>query len=162
MSKLDVHNKSENENGRGQQYVTIRLSGQLFGIPIDKVQDVFMPENFTFVPLAHQKIAGVLNLRGRILTAIDLSKVFNVTAVNEVNSDRPAVSVLYANESYVFLTDIIGEVLTLNDEQLEPNPVNLNDDWAKVSIGTYRLKTELLVILDIDVLIGELLNQDAA
>ncbi len=146
----------------GQQYVTIRLGGQLFGLQIDRVQDVFMPENFTFVPLTNQKIAGVLNLRGKILTAIDLSKVFDVSAVNETNSQRPAVSVIHGTESYVFLTDIIGEVVTLNEELLEPNPVNLNSDWAKASIGTYRLENELLVILDIDVLIEDLLSQDAA
>jgi len=150
------------KNNRGQQYVTIRLAGQLFGLQIDRVQDVFMPDNFTFVPLANQKIAGVLNLRGRILTAIDLSHVFNVSAVNETNSERPAVSVIYGNESYVLLTDIIGEVLTLNEENLEPNPVNLDKEWTKVSIGTYRLESELLVILDIDVLIEELLNLKAA
>ncbi len=154
--------KDNFKNNNAQQYVTIRLGGQLFGLPIDRVQDVFMPENFTFVPLAHQKIAGVLNLRGRILTAIDLSKVFDVGAVNDTNSERPAVNVIYGNESYVFLIDIIGEVVTLNNDQLEANPVNLNSEWAKTCVGTYRLENELLVILDIDVLIDELLSKDAA
>lgn len=148
--------------GRGQQFVTIRLGGQLFGLPIGRVQDVFMPDNFTFVPLARSQIAGVLNLRGRILTAIDLSMVFNVTAVNETNAERPAVSVIYANESYGLLTDTIGEVVTLTDNDVEPNPVNLDAEWARVSVGTYRLETELLVILDVDTLIEGLLNRDAA
>lgn len=148
--------------GRGQQFVTIRLSGQLFGLPIDRVQDVFMPDNFTFVPLARNQIAGVLNLRGRILTAIDLSKVLNVPAVNETNAERPAVSVNHANESYGLLTDIVGEVVTLTDETAEPNPVNLDPEWARVSKGTYRLESELLVILDVDALIEGLLHRDAA
>jgi len=147
---------------RGRQFVTIRLGGQLFGLPIDRVQDVFMPDNFTFVPLAESEIAGVLNLRGRILTAIDLSGVLNVEAVNEKNSERPAVSVTHANESYGLLTDIIGEVVTLAEDGLEPNPVNLDPGWARVSIGTYRLETELLVVLDVDALIDGLLNRDAA
>ncbi len=146
----------------GKQYVTIRLAGQLFGLPIDRVQDVFMPDNFTFVPLAETQIAGVLNLRGRILTAIDLSKVLNVAAVNETNIERPAISVIYANELYGLLIDIIGEVVTLDSEQLEANPVNLDAEWAKISVGTYRLEDELLVILDVDVLIEELLNKEAA
>ncbi len=154
--------KNISRSNKMQQYVTIRLSGQLFGLPIDRVQDVFMPDNFTFVPLAEQQIAGVLNLRGRILTAIDLSKVLNVEAVNETNIERPAISVLYANELYGLLIDIVGEVVTLDGELLEPNPVNLNTEWAKVSVGTYRLADELLVILDIDVLIDELLNKQVA
>lgn len=148
--------------GRGQQFVTIRLGGQLFGLPIDRVQDVFMPDNFTFVPLARDQIAGVLNLRGHILTAIDLSKILSVSAVNETNAERPAVSILYANESYGLLADIIGEVVTLMDEDAEPNPVNLDPGWARVSVGTYRLESELLVILDVDALIEGLLNRDAA
>lgn len=152
----------EKPGGRGRQFVTTRLGGQLFGLPIDKVQDVFMPDNFTFVPLAQSQIAGVLNLRGRILTAIDLSQVLDMVAVNDANADRPAVSVLYANESYGLLTDIIGEVMTVPDEQIEPNPVNLDAEWAKVSLGTHRLESELLVILDVDALIEGLLNRDAA
>jgi len=154
--------KNMARGGRSQQYVTIRLGGQLFGLPIDRAQDVFMPDNFTFVPLARNQIAGVLNLRGRILTAIDLSVVLDVEAVNETNSERPAVSVSYANESYGILVDTVGEVVTLNGELLEPNPVNLNVEWAKVSVGTYRLENELLVILDVDVLIEELMNREAA
>ena len=153
---------SNNIANRLQQYVTIRLAGQLFGLPIDKVQDVFMPDNFTFVPLAEQQIAGVLNLRGRILTAIDLSKVLKVKAVNETNIERPAISVIYANELYGLLVDIVGEVVTLESELLESNPVNFDEEWAKISVGTYRLEDELLVILDIDVLIEELLNKKAA
>jgi len=153
---------SQTRGNRGQQFVTIRLSGQLFGLPIDRVQDVFMPDNFTFVPLARDQVAGVLNLRGRILTAIDLSKVLNVTPVNTNNAERPAVGVNHANESYGLLTDIVGEVVTLTDDLAVPNPINLDPDWARVSVGAYRLETELLVILDVDTLIDGLLNRDAA
>src|ERR1700732_3810589 len=54
------------------EYVTVMLDGQLFGLPISRVQDVFMPDRLTRVPLAPPEIAGVLNLRGRIVTAVDL------------------------------------------------------------------------------------------
>lgn len=159
---MSIADQNASVLARGRQFVTIRLGGQMFGLPIDRVQDVFMPDNFTFVPLAESEIAGVLNLRGRILTAIDLSRVLNVTAVNEENAERPAVSVMHANESYGLLTDIIGEVVTLAEDGLESNPVNLDSGWARVSIGTYRLEKELLVILDVDALIEGLLSRDAA
>ena len=55
-----------------QDYVTVRIDGQLFGLPILQVQDVFTPDAITMVPLAPNEIAGVLNLRGRIVTAIDM------------------------------------------------------------------------------------------
>ena len=54
------------------EYVTTMIGGQLFGLPISRVQDVFMPERLTRVPLASNDVAGVLNLRGRIVTAIDM------------------------------------------------------------------------------------------
>ena len=54
------------------EYVTAMIGGQLFGLPISRVQDVFMPERMTRVPLSSDDVAGVLNLRGRIVTAIDM------------------------------------------------------------------------------------------
>src|SRR5204863_9836671 len=58
--------------GAVTEYVTTMIGGQLFGMPISRVQDVFMPERLTRVPLSSGDVAGVLNLRGRIVTAIDM------------------------------------------------------------------------------------------
>ncbi len=146
----------------GKQFVTIRLANQMIGLPIEKVHDVFFPSNFTPVPLAIDQIAGVLNLRGRIVTIIDLSKIMGLVAVNEEIGERPAVGVNYANESYGLLTDTLGEVVTLSDNMFEPNPVNLDPEWAQLSLGTYRLEHELLVVLDIDALIDGLMKKEAA
>jgi chemotaxis signal transduction protein len=60
--------KSENTEGAVSEFVTAVIGGQLFGLPISRVQDVFMPERLTRVPLSSGEIAGVLNLRGRIVT----------------------------------------------------------------------------------------------
>ncbi len=146
----------------GRQFVTIRLGNQMIGLPIEKVHDVFFPNNFTPVPLSQCQIAGVLNLRGRIVTIIDLSKIMGLTAVNEEIGERPAVGVNYANESYGLLTDTLGEVVTLADDLFEPNPVNIDAAWANLSLGTYRLEHELLVVLDIDALIDGLMKKEAA
>ena len=66
--------KTETIEGTVAEYVTAVIGGQLFGLPISRVQDVFMPERLTRVPLAAPEIAGVLNLRGRIVTAIDMRR----------------------------------------------------------------------------------------
>jgi len=161
-SRHERFRRQDGAGGRGRQFVTIRLGGQLFGLPIDRVQDVFIPDNFSFVPLARSEIAGVLNLRGRILTAIDLSRALGVEAVNQNNAERPAVSVNHANESYGLLTDTVGEVVTPGGEAFEPNPVNRDAEWARVSAGTCQLEAELMAILDIDRLIEGLLGRDAA
>lgn len=154
--------KKQTRRATSSQYVTVRLGGQMFGLPIEKVQDVFIPDNFTPVPLARDQIAGVLNLRGRIVTAIDLNRILGVDAVNQTIAERSAVGVSYANESYGLLTDTVGEVITLADEDREANPINLNSSWSDISLGTFRLENELLVILNVDALIEGLLRKDAA
>ena len=63
--------KTETIEGAVAEYVTAVIGGQLFGLPISRVQDVFMPERLTRVPLASSEIAGVLNLRGRIVTVVE-------------------------------------------------------------------------------------------
>jgi purine-binding chemotaxis protein CheW len=97
------------------EYVTAMIGGQLFGLPIACVQDVFMPERMTRVPLASNDFAGVLNLRGRIVTAIDMRARLGLPK-NEDGKPSMAVGVDLRGESYGLLIDSIGEVLKLGDD----------------------------------------------
>jgi purine-binding chemotaxis protein CheW len=141
---------AQNNDGHAMiEYVTVLLGGQLFGLPISRVQDVFMPERLTRVPLAQPEIAGVLNLRGRIVTAIDMRCRLGLPGRDE---KRPpmAVGIECKGESYGLLIDTVGEVLKLDDTSREPNPVNLDGRLAQISAGVHRLDGQLLVILDVD------------
>jgi purine-binding chemotaxis protein CheW len=131
------------------EYVTATVGGQLFGLPISRVQDVFVPDRLTRVPLAPPEIAGLLNLRGRIVTAIDLRRRFGLEALAGA-APRMAVGVEWKGESYGLLIDVIGEVLKLPTSDREDNPVNLDPGLARVSAGVHRLDGKLLVILDVD------------
>src|SRR5215831_4583774 len=125
-----------NANGKFDEsvieYVTVMLDGQLFGLPIARVQDVFMPDRLTRVPLAPPEIAGVLNLRGRIVTAVDLRVRLGMARRSD---GRPpmAVGIELKGESYGLLIDSVGEVLKLADGTREPNPVNLDQHLKRVS-----------------------------
>ncbi len=134
---------------RVTEYVTVMIGSQLFGLPIARVQDVFMPERLTRVPLAPPEIAGVLNLRGRIVTAIDMRRRLGLPPRT---GTRPAmaVGIELNGESYGLLIDSVGEVMKLADASREPNPVNLDARWAGVSGGVHRLDGQLMVILDVD------------
>ena len=131
------------------EYVTAMIGDQLFGLPIVRVQDVFIPEQLTRVPLAPPEIAGVLNLRGRIVTLIDLRRRFGL---GERKDDEPAmaIGVESRGESYGLLIDSVGEVLKLDDTACEPNPTNLDHRLASVSTGIHRLDGQLLMVLDVD------------
>jgi purine-binding chemotaxis protein CheW len=131
------------------EYVTVMIGGQLFGLPISRVQDVFMPDRITRVPLSAPEIAGVLNLRGRIVTAIDMRRRLGLPPRSD---DKPsmAVGIELKGESYGLLIDAVGEVMKLGEETREPNPVNLDGRLARVSGGVHRLDGQLMVILDVD------------
>jgi purine-binding chemotaxis protein CheW len=140
---------NETHNEYVTEYVTVLIGDQLFGLPISRVQDVFMPDRLTRVPLASPEIAGVLNLRGRIVTAIDMRRRLGLPPRQD---GRPpmAVGIELKGESYGLLIDTVGEVLKLADGTREPNPVNLDQHLARVSAGVHRLEGQLLVVLDVD------------
>jgi len=131
------------------EYVIVMIGDQLFGLPISRVQDVFMPDRITRVPLSAPEIAGVLNLRGRIVTAIDMRRRLGLGPRTD---DKPsmAVGIELKGESYGLLIDTVGEVMKLGEETREPNPVNLDGRLARVSGGVHRLDGQLMVILDVD------------
>ena len=132
-----------------KEYVTAMVAGQMFGLPILRVQDVFAPERLTRVPLASPEVAGLLNLRGRIVTLIDMRKRLGLTA-EESEYAAMAIGVESAGESYGLLVDSVGEVLNLDDAAREANPLNLDPRLAQVSGGIFRLERQLLVLLDVD------------
>jgi purine-binding chemotaxis protein CheW len=139
------HKSDQNVN----EYVTALISGQLFGLPILRVQDVFAPDRLTAVPLAPPEVAGVLNLRGRIVTLIDMRCRLGLGGRDD-GQPSMAIGVESRGESYGLLIDSVGEVLKLNDAGWEPNPTNLDARLASVSTGIYRLDSQLLMILDVD------------
>ena len=141
--------KTETVEGAVAEYVTAVIGGQLFGLPISRVQDVFMPERLTRVPLSSQEIAGVLNLRGRIVTVVDMRARLGLPKADDAKPPM-AVGVDLRGESYGLLIDTIGEVLRMPEASCEENPVNLDPRMAKLAGGVHRLDGQLMVVLDVD------------
>jgi purine-binding chemotaxis protein CheW len=142
-----------NDNAKLSEFVTFTAAGQMFGLPIGRVQDVFKPSRITRVPLAGSEIAGVLNLRGRIVTAIHLSNRLDLASAErgDVEKKPPmAIGIECGTESFGLLVDKVGEVLKLPECDLEANPINLDRKLARVSDGVFRLDGQLLVVLDVD------------
>lgn len=149
------------EQGAGpssQEYITVMIAGQLFGLPILEVQDVFTPEGVTSVPLANRDVAGVLNLRGRIVTAIDMRRRLGLPE-REKGKPAMAVGIESNGESYGLIIDSVGEVHRLSAETFEPNPANLDPRWAAISAGVHRLEGSLMVVVDVDKVLA---NQEEA
>lgn len=131
------------------EYVTFTAAGQLFGLPIEQVRDVFTLANITRVPLAGPQIAGVLNLRGRIVTVIDLASLLGLEAPKH-SGRQMVIGIERGSEALGVLVDYAGEVLSLADADREPSPLNLDSTLGAVTTGVFRLDDKILVALDAD------------
>ncbi|MFC7292155.1 chemotaxis protein CheW [Hirschia litorea] len=131
------------------EYVTFQIGSQTFGTSVLEVHDVFRPTQVTKVPLAKPDIAGVLNLRGRIVTAIDARARLGLPPREGDPDDIMAIGIEQNGESFGLIIDTVGEVVRLEDVNLEKNPVNLDPIWASVSKGVHRLGDKLLIVMDI-------------
>ncbi len=131
-----------------QDYVTMYIEGQMFGIPVLTVQDVLGPQKITRIPLAPREVAGSLNLRGRIVTAVDVRLRLGLRNQGG-ESKGMSVVVDQGGELYSLLVDQVGEVLSLPAAKFERNPPTLDPMWREFSAGIYRLDDKLLVVLDV-------------
>jgi purine-binding chemotaxis protein CheW len=135
-------------------YVTMRVDGQLFGVPVRYVRDVLRQQKIIPIPLASKEIAGSLNLRGRIVTVIDLRKRLNLPQQQAANASNMFVVVEHKNELFSLIVDNVGEVLTAQLGSIEKTPANLGGSWKEVASGIYKLSGELLVIIDVQTLLS--------
>ncbi len=142
-------NRNEGVREQFTEYVTVVIGEQLFGLPIARVQDVFVPERLTRVPLAPSEVAGVLNLRGRIVTAIDMRSRLDLDKRRE-GQPVMAIGIDLRGEFYGLLIDSVGEVMKFPNGACEAKPANLDARWSGVASGVIRLEGQLLVVLDVD------------
>ncbi|WP_380066648.1 chemotaxis protein CheW [Dankookia sp. GCM10030260] len=129
-------------------FLTLTVAGQLCGVPVLSVRDVLGVQAITRIPLAPQEVAGSLNLRGRIVTAIDLRRRLGLPPRD--GTDAMSVVVDRDGELYSLLADAVGEVLPLPSRDRAPNPPTLDPLWHDVSRGVHRLGEQLLILLDVE------------
>ncbi|HEY4720228.1 MAG TPA: chemotaxis protein CheW [Anaerolineae bacterium] len=131
------------------EFVTVTIGNYLFGLPISRVQDVFVPDRVTRVPLAPPDVAGILNLRGRVMTVIEMRSRLDL-GTRQPSQPVMVIGIELKGESYGLLVDSVGEVMQLQSSAREANPANLDPRLGRVSAGIYRLEGQLMVVLDVD------------
>lgn len=135
-----------------EEFVTATIAGQLFGVPVLSIQDVLGPQKLAEIPLSPPEVAGALNLRGRIVTAIDVRRCLGLEPADKQNS--MSIVADHRGELYSLLIDEVGEVLSVPTDTFERNPPTLDSRWRDVSVGIYRLDGQLLVVLEVDKLLN--------
>jgi purine-binding chemotaxis protein CheW len=130
------------------QYVSFFVDGQLLGIPVNAVQEVLTPQAISPVPLARPEISGLLNLRGQIVTAVNLRRRLGLP---DFESGGPGMNVVvrHQGESFSLQVDDVGDVINVSGDVLEPPPSTLDAHWKSVTAGVFRLEGQLFVILNV-------------
>lgn len=128
-----------------KQILSLTIGDQLFGIDIACISDVLRKQKETVVPLSGKKIAGLLNLRGHIVTLICVRTCLDMTG-----EPQSAMNITISNdkELYGLLFDTVGDIVEVEDSLMEPVPPVLLARWHGAAHGIYRLPQGLMILLD--------------
>jgi len=135
------------------QYCTFYLEDECYGLDVLRVQEIVRPQPLTLVPLAHPMVRGLINLRGQIVTAIDLRVRLALSRRMEIHE---SVNVVVQTEdgAVSLLVDEIGDVLEVTEEHFERPPETLQGAARDLIQGAYKLADRLLVILDPELVVS--------
>lgn len=134
--------------GEGKQYATFWLGSGLYGVEVERVREVLREQAITRVPLAPATVAGLINLRGQVVTTVDLHE--RLALAGPRSPESMLVVVLVGGESVALLVDRIGGVVDVSEEQFEPPPDTLVGAVRDLVSGAYKLDGQLLLSLDVD------------
>jgi purine-binding chemotaxis protein CheW len=153
MNDLSAANDAGEDQGlNATQFVTVFVAGQIFGLPILHVRDVFIVSDVTPVPLAPASVAGLFNLRGRVMTMLSMRAMLGYERSDEKGTETTAIGIEWRGESFGLLVDRVGEVMSLSSANRESNPINLDQRWGRLSAGVHQLEDQLLIELSLDTL----------
>lgn len=130
-----------------RQFATFFVDGLLFGVEVLRVQEVLRYQEMTPVPRAESVIEGLINLRGQIVTAIDVRRRLGL---GSRDSDRTPMNMVVRSDdgAVSLLVDEIGDVLDVEESAFEAVPENVSPGIRELTTGVYKLKERLLLVLD--------------
>lgn len=148
--------------GGDVQLISVRIEGQLIGLPITAVRDVFAISAMTPVPRADRAVVGLVNLRGHIVTILDLAQLLNGRASTARHAgETMAVGVEWQNEVFGLIVDEIGDVITPPADRSEAVPSSSGFGWARYARRIHKLDQELMIEIDLQVLLDSMSLQAA-
>lgn len=152
MAKRESHGQAKRRTRK--EYLTVWIADQLFGLPVIEIQEVIDHQSITHIPKAPPQVAGSLNLRGRIVTAIDVRVLIGLPAIDDPNKTMSVV-VERKGDVYSLMVDAVGEFIDLDEDAIEPFPPTTPLSIRAISHGIHQLRDNLLILADIDALVGD-------
>ena len=135
------------------QLATFWLDGDLFGVEVEHVQEVLRSQGITRVPLAPPAVAGLINLRGQVVTAIELRERLGRKPRPE-GEEAVVIVVRLHGEAVSLLVDSIADVVDVNVRDFEAPPDTLDGSARELIRGAYKLDGQLLLALDVNRAVG--------
>lgn len=151
QSKKPVDNLNVNKN---IEMATFYVGDSLCGMDILKVQEINKLLDMTEVPMAPDYVKGILNLRGQIVTVIDLGKKLGLSD-NIMGPDTRNVIVNSKNEYIGLLVDKIGDVERTDEAGIEPPPANIGGIQGKYFEGVFKKENSLIGMLNVEEVLRE-------
>ena len=136
-----------------EQLATFWLDGDLYGVEVEHVQEVLRSQNLTRVPLAPAAVAGLINLRGQVVTAIELRERLGLTPRPE-GTDAVVIVVRLHGEAVSLLVDSIADVVDVDVRDFESPPDTMDGRARELIRGAYKLDGQLLLALDVNRAVG--------
>ncbi len=157
QAALDVQLASAKE--ADYKVLVLNIGDNYFGALIDTIEDVIKRIPTTPIPLAPDHIIGLLNLRGSIVTEIDVAKTLDIqNAVKTTAKDGYSVVINHNGEMYSLVFDGVGDVIEVPRASVEKLPDTINPKWFTVSKGVHRYHKQLIILLDFTLLINHLIS----
>ncbi|PCI72830.1 MAG: chemotaxis protein CheW [Gammaproteobacteria bacterium] len=147
-------NKNDSDEDTILQWVTFRLANETYGINVMEVQEVLRFSDIAPVPGAPTYVLGIINLRGNVVTVIDTCQRFGLPPI-EITENTRVVIIETDHQVIGILVDAVAEVVYLKRSDIDSTPNVGNDDSAKFIQGVTHREGQLLILVDLNKLLGE-------
>ncbi len=134
----------------GMELLTCRVGEQWLGVQVRHVREVVTPHAYTKMPLSAAAVMGLINLRGKVITQLDVRQVVGLPKRESENEYRVAIVETTSGEDFGLVVDEVSEVIELDANCFEKTPKTLNHVWQEVSEGVLKQGDRVLVLINVD------------
>jgi purine-binding chemotaxis protein CheW len=155
--KVEEVKETEEENAGEQQLVVFTLGGEEFGVDIKQVREIIRKEDITPIPNAPEFVKGVINLRGKITTIIDLRKKLGLPEKEDIDEQQKRVIVVEMDgNTFGMAVDAVAEVMRLSESNIDDVPSMIKENiGTKYLTGVGKLDDRLLILIDLKNVLNE-------
>ncbi len=153
MSNVLIHDNSSVvavKESKPIEILTCRIADQWIGFRVQQVREVVKEQKRTTMPMAPHAVAGLINLRGRVITELEVRRVIGEPDRGENEPFHVAIIETMSGEDFGLIVDDVGEVIVLDEDLFEATPGSLNEVWRQVSDGVLKQEDRVLLLVNVD------------